>query len=161
MLRNQQTRDCLSNLRRRTPGQKEGDPFLDDERPKEITDELRWIDAEVMIADPLTEIMDPVKLVRALETNQWNVEQLINSVIVEEATQLQRRKTTAENLFENRRKVCRKPGEYYVGQNLVIISHDASKIKANDTHRASDLELPGLRNQDDGRRPKRPQCTKT
>lgn len=45
----------------RTPGEEEEDPFLQDERLEITTDILRWIGAEVMIADPLTKIMAPFR----------------------------------------------------------------------------------------------------
>ena len=82
----------------RSPGEEEGDPFLRDERPKIVTDNIRWIDTSVMIADPLTKIMDPVKLIEALDNNRWNIEQPINSVIVKKAKQLQRRKEKPEDI---------------------------------------------------------------
>lgn len=144
----------------RTPGERERDPFLQDERPRETTDELGWIDMEVMITDPLTKIMDPVKLVQALETNRWNVEQPINSVIVKKAKQLQRRKTIAESLPENYRKICHKPGEYHVDQNLVIISHDTNRMKASETHQYR-FRTTWIKNQDDGKRQRKTSCTKT
>ncbi|CAE7182068.1 unnamed protein product [Symbiodinium pilosum] len=47
----------------------------------QLTDIVRWIDTDVMIADPLTKVMEPVKLVQALETNVLDVEQPLDSVV--------------------------------------------------------------------------------
>lgn len=99
-----------------TPGETEGDPFLQDERPKETTDIPRWIDAEVMIAHPFTKIMHPVQLVQAVETNKWNVEQPISSVIVKKVKQLRRGKAIAELL-----RTCPKTIEGYVASPVHIL----------------------------------------
>ncbi|CAE7258466.1 unnamed protein product [Symbiodinium natans] len=64
-----------------------------DDRPEEPTDEVRWIDTDVMVADPLTKVMESTKLVECLFTNCLKVEQPIESVIKKRAKQLQRRKT--------------------------------------------------------------------
>ena len=58
-------------------GEKAGDPFYDDYKPADdqLTDIVRWIDTDVMIADPLTKVMEPTKLVEALKTNTLDVEQ--------------------------------------------------------------------------------------
>ena len=66
-------RDCVSS----TSGEKAGDPFYDDYKPADdqLTDIVRWIDTDVMIADPLTKVMEPTKLVEALKTNTLDVEQ--------------------------------------------------------------------------------------
>ena len=54
----------------RKKGEDAGDPDYDDYRPAndQLTDIVRWINTHVMIADPLTKVMEPVKLVQALET---------------------------------------------------------------------------------------------
>jgi len=77
----------------RTPGMPVGNPEFEDERPKETTDIIRWIDTDVMLADPLTKAMDCEKLNTALENNYWNIEQPIESVLKKRAKQLARRKT--------------------------------------------------------------------
>ena len=46
-----------------------------------------------MLADPMTKVMEPVKLLEALETNYWDTSQPIDSVIKKKAKQLARRKT--------------------------------------------------------------------
>ena len=78
----------------RKKGDDAGDPFYDDYRPAndQLTDIVRWIDTDVMIADPLTKVMEPAKLVEALETNVLDIEQPIDSVVKKRAKQLQRRK---------------------------------------------------------------------
>ena len=77
----------------RKPGQKTGDPFLDDDMPTAPTDLVRWVDTDVMIADPLTKTMEPDKLLEALDSNRWNFKQPIESVLKKKAKQLARRKT--------------------------------------------------------------------
>ena len=78
----------------RKKGDDAGDPFYDDYRPAndQLTDIVKWIDTDVMIADPLTKVTEPVKLVEALETNVLDIEQPIDSVVKKRAKQLQRRK---------------------------------------------------------------------
>ena len=82
----------------RQKGQETGDPFEEDYKPKDadLTDKVRWIDTDVMIADPLTKVMEPVKLVHVLETNELDVEQPLDSVLKKRAKQLQRRKGDPE-----------------------------------------------------------------
>ena len=46
-----------------------------------------------MIADPMTKIMDPIKLQTALDTNEWSMTQPLESLAKQRAKQLQRRKT--------------------------------------------------------------------
>ena len=96
----------------RSPGEEEGDLFLRDERPKIVTDNIRWIDTSVMIVDPLTKIMDPVKLIEALDNNRWNIEQPINSMIVKKAKQLQRRKEKPEDIPAWLLDLSKQQGEY-------------------------------------------------
>ena len=110
----------------RSPGEAEGDPFLQDERPKIVTDNIRWIDTSVMIADPLTKLMDPVKLVEAIDTNRWSIEQPINSVIVKKAKQLQRRKEAPEEIPEWLLDLSRQQGEYILEKQIVLVTHHAT-----------------------------------
>ena len=49
-----------------------------------------------MIVDPMTKVMDPVKLLTAMETNVLDVEQPLDSIIKKRAKQLQRRKVVPE-----------------------------------------------------------------
>ena len=58
---------------------------------------MRWIDTDVMIADPFTKAMEPDKLVAALDSNLWDIEQPIESVIKKKAKQLARRKLKADD----------------------------------------------------------------
>ena len=62
-----------------------------DDIPKTTTDKCRWIDTDVMLADPLTKVMEPWKLDEALETNYWSLKQPIESILKKKAKQLQRR----------------------------------------------------------------------
>ena len=67
----------------------------------DATDVIRWVDTDVMIADPLTKTMDPDKLVTALETNLWDLKQPIESIAKKRQKQAQRRsKKDAESSAE-------------------------------------------------------------
>ena len=76
----------------RRPGGQLADPLYEDARPTETTDRVQWIDTDVMIADPLTKVMDPIKLQTALDTNEWSLVQPLESLAKKRAKQLQRRK---------------------------------------------------------------------
>ena len=47
----------------------------------DATDVCRWVDTDCMSADALTKQMSPVKLVAAINTNVWNLEQPIESIV--------------------------------------------------------------------------------
>ena len=78
----------------RKKGEEAGDPYEEDYRPSDefLTDTVRWIDTDVMVADPLTKVMEPTKLVHVMETNELDVKQPIDSIVKKRAKQLQRRK---------------------------------------------------------------------
>ena len=78
----------------RAVGKAHGDPNYDDYKPEETTDKVRWIDTDVMLADPLTKGMDPDKLRVALKENHWDLTAPVESVIKKRAKQLQRSKST-------------------------------------------------------------------
>ena len=82
----------------RTPGEGRGSPTYNDDKPSNATDSIRWIDTDCMLADPLTKVMEPVKLNEALNSNYWNLSQPIESVLKKRAKQLQRRKTPIEDI---------------------------------------------------------------
>lgn len=87
----------ISSLRQslwRRPGGPLADPLYEDARPTETTDRVLWIDTDVMIADPLTKVMDPIKLQTALDTNYWSLVQPVESLAKKRAKQAQRRKGT-------------------------------------------------------------------
>ena len=88
----------------REPGEVVGMPALKDEVPEDATDLVRWIDTDVMVADPLTKTMEPVKLVEMLDTNAWNIAQPIEAVLKKRAKQAARRK--AQDTWE--RVWCRR-----------------------------------------------------
>ena len=91
----------ISSLRQslwRKPGSELPDPLYEDARPSDTSDNVLWIDTDVMIADPLTKVMDPAKLQAALDTNTWDLRQPTESVVKKRAKQLQRRKTAAPDL---------------------------------------------------------------
>ena len=80
----------------RAKGEECGDPHYLDDRPDEPTDEVRWIDTDVTVADPLTKVMESTtKLAECLTTNKLNIEQPTDSDIKKGAKQLQRKKTAA------------------------------------------------------------------
>ena len=76
----------------REQGQRIGDPTVQDEMPTYPTDIVRWIDTDVMLADPLTKQMEANKLMEAMDSNVWNIRQPIESVIKKRAKQLARSK---------------------------------------------------------------------
>jgi hypothetical protein len=80
----------------RRRGDSSSSPMIEDDRPSDVTDHVRWIDTDVMIADPLTKQMDAGKLNEALTTNYWSFKQPVESVLKKRAKQLARRKTVPE-----------------------------------------------------------------
>ena len=60
------------------------------------TDIVRWVDTDVMICDPLTKIMEPIKLTTALDSNEWNIAQPIESLMKKRVEQAQRRSQAPE-----------------------------------------------------------------
>ena len=71
----------------RKKGEEAGDPYEEDYRPSDelLTDTVRWIDTDVMVADPLTKVMEPTKLVHVMETNELDVKQPIDSIVKKRA----------------------------------------------------------------------------
>ena len=66
----------LSALRQnlwRQPGETVGNPTVLDDLPTDATDTVRWIDTDVMVADPLTKSMEPIKLIDMLDANWWDI----------------------------------------------------------------------------------------
>ena len=76
----------------RQRGECVGNPTLLDELPDNPTDTVRWIDTDVMIADPLTKTMEPIKLMNVLDSNMWDVMQPIEAIQKKRAKQAARRK---------------------------------------------------------------------
>ena len=76
----------------RSKGDLTGDPYVQDEPPEEPTDKVRWFDTDVMIAVPLTKLMESEKLIYTLKTNHWDIQQLHHSILIKRAQQLKRRK---------------------------------------------------------------------
>ena len=77
----------------RVPGQAVGDPSLCDVIPQNATDVVKWVDTDVMLADPLTKAMDASKLMAALDDNYWSCMQPHESIIKKRAKQIARAKT--------------------------------------------------------------------
>ena len=63
---------------------------LDEKRPVETTDSIRWIDTDIVLADPLTKSMTSDKLTKALRTNKWNLAQPVESLQKKRIRQSQR-----------------------------------------------------------------------
>ena len=61
--------------------------------PEDATDAIRWIDTDVMLADPLTKSMEADKMNEAIDENRWSFKQPVESVLKKRAKQLARRKT--------------------------------------------------------------------
>ena len=115
-----------------------------DEKPKDVTDSVRWVDTDVMLADPLTKVMDPCMLVQALESNKRNLEQPINAVIVKKAKRLQRRKTETKGLLEEYKSLLYKGGETYLGDDLdklVVVTMNASRMHALETDERPEVKM--------------------
>ena len=105
----------ISSLRQnlwREPGEAVGSPQLKDEIPGDATDKVRWIDTDVMIADPLTKTMEPIKMVQTLDGNLWDLEQPIEAVQKKRAKQNSRRKVqkTIELVHDKSNKFVLAPG---------------------------------------------------
>ena len=105
----------ISSLRQnlwREPGEAVGSPQLKDEIPENATDKVRWIDTDVMIADPLTKTMEPIKMVQTLDGNLWDLEQPIEAVQKKRAKQNSRRKIqkTIELVHDGTSKFVLAPG---------------------------------------------------
>ena len=77
----------------RKKGEKIGETDADDlPTIGEATDIVYWVDTDVMIADCLTKLMNPEKLIEAIETNYWDLRQPIASLQKKRHKQQQRRK---------------------------------------------------------------------
>jgi len=92
--------NCLRQNLWREVGEEVGNPTLRDEIPLNATDTVRWIDTDVMLADPLTKSMDADKLNQFLISNTWDLSQPVESVQKKRAKQLAKRKklTTYEHV---------------------------------------------------------------
>ena len=65
----------------RRKGERVGETDMDTMPTKDdATDIVYWVDTDVMLADALTKMMGPEKLVEALEVNYWDVKQPIASL---------------------------------------------------------------------------------
>ena len=51
------------------------DTRLYEAQPSNATDKAKWIDTTTMIADPLTKAMNPMILVKVMDTGYWDFEQ--------------------------------------------------------------------------------------
>ena len=67
----------------RRRGEVIGAPMVTDTLPSssDATDICRWVDTDCMLADALTKQMSPEKLVAAMDTNTWKLEQPIESIV--------------------------------------------------------------------------------
>jgi hypothetical protein len=94
---------CLRQNLWREVGEEIGNPTIRDDIPEKATDSIRWIDTDVMVADPLTKVMEPTKLLATMDSNSWDVSQPIEAVAKKRAKQASRRKNflTAERVDNN------------------------------------------------------------
>ena len=86
----------LAKLRQslwRRKGEAAGDSRMCDMMPEDATDIIRWIDTDVMIADPLTKAMDAEKLIYVMTSAYYNIKQPIASLAKKRQKQIQRSKT--------------------------------------------------------------------
>ena len=76
----------------RRRGETVGAPMVTDTLPcsSDATDVCRWVDTDCMLADALTKQMRPEKLVAAVDTNTWSLEQPIESIVRKRDKQRQR-----------------------------------------------------------------------
>ena len=76
----------------RRKGEAIGAPMVTDTLPSssDATDVCRWVDTDCMLADALTKQMSPEKLVAAITTNTWSLEEPIESVVKKRDKQRQR-----------------------------------------------------------------------
>ena len=76
----------------RRRGEAIGAPMVTDTLPSssDATDVCRWVDTDCMLADALTKQMSPEKLVAAIDTNTWSLEQPIESIVRKKDKQRQR-----------------------------------------------------------------------
>ncbi len=66
----------LASLRQslwRRRGEATGDSRMCDVLPADATDIIRWIDTDVMIADPLTKAMDAEKLIHVMTRGYYDI----------------------------------------------------------------------------------------
>ena len=85
----------------RSPGSAKGDPHYDDEKPSTPTDEIRWIDTDVMPADCLTKAMDTEFLTKILHENKWDTSQPHASKLKKQAKSESRKACKERKLQES------------------------------------------------------------
>lgn len=90
----------------RSKGDLTGDPYVQDEPPEEPMDKVRWLDTDVMIADPLTKPMESEKLIYTL---------------IKRAKRLKRRKTEHTEI-DTQQEVSQ--AESYTGGETNLIDLD-------------------------------------
>ena len=101
----------------RSKGDLTGDPYA----PEEPTDKVRWLDTDVMIADPLTKLMESEKLIYTLKTNHWDIQQLHHAILIKRAKRLKRRKTEHTEI-DTQQEVSQ--AESYTGGETNLIDLD-------------------------------------
>ena len=76
----------------RRRGEAIGAPMVTDTLPSssDATDVCRWVDTDCMLADALTKQMSPEKLVAAIDTNTWSLDQPIERKVRKRDKQRQR-----------------------------------------------------------------------
>ena len=95
----------------RRKGETIGAPMVTDTLPSssDATDVCRWVDTDCMLADALTKQMSPEKLVAAINTNVWNLEQPIESIMRKRDKQRQRAAGRSQQKEMKEQQVQRHP----------------------------------------------------
>ena len=81
----------------RYPGRTALEARLQDGPPAEPTDRCRWIDTLVMLADPLTKVMNDAFLQSVLDSNHWDFTQTMEAKAIKQRKQQQRKAKRAED----------------------------------------------------------------
>ena len=68
-----------------------------DDLNEQQVDKIRWIDTSTMLADPLTKVMSPDRLVTALDKGRIDLNPTAASTIAKQMKQKQRRKVKDED----------------------------------------------------------------
>ena len=139
----------LAGLRQnlwRAKGEAIGNPLIRDELPVDATDSIRWIDTEVMLADPMTKNMEADKLIEFLSTNWWDTRQPIESVLKKQAKQIARRKAMAtEERIDHNCTRYREPKEIDMSVVVRRVTKDlATGAVIDDDHKVTSRDTKYL-----------------
>ena len=107
----------------RRRGEAIGAPMVTDTLPSgsDATDVCRWVDTDCMLPDALTKQMSPEKLVAAINTNTWSLEQPIESIVRKRDKQRQRAAGRDQQKEKKEQQVQRQLNETHAE---VMVSND-------------------------------------